>query len=117
MVADAARFDEPTLKALGARGVLKLADGGVQVVVGPIADQLASEIRAELRRVPAAAPGDGVLARDDTGRATELTYWKAVNCALADEIVRTEAEDRGLVPARYSMRFDQTSLSRSPVAS
>jgi len=55
VVADAARFDEPTLKALGARGVLKLADGGVQVVVGPIADQLASDIRAELRRVPAAA--------------------------------------------------------------
>ena len=38
------------LKALGSRGVLRLADGAVQVVVGPIADQLASEIRAALRR-------------------------------------------------------------------
>jgi len=54
VVADAARFDEPALKALGARGVLRLADGAVQVVVGPIADQLASEIRAELRRAPPA---------------------------------------------------------------
>ena len=49
MVVDAARLDEPALKALGSRGVLKLADGAVQVVVGPIADQLASEIRAGLR--------------------------------------------------------------------
>jgi PTS system N-acetylglucosamine-specific IIC component len=57
VVVDAARFDEPALKALGARGVLKLADGAVQVVVGPIADQLASEIRAELRRVPGPGPG------------------------------------------------------------
>jgi PTS system N-acetylglucosamine-specific IIC component len=55
VVADAARFDEPALKTLGARGVLKLTDGAVQVVVGPVADQLASEIRAELRRGPGAA--------------------------------------------------------------
>jgi N-acetylglucosamine PTS system EIICBA or EIICB component len=50
VVIDAARLDEPALKALGARGVLRLADGAVQVVVGPIADQLASEIRQCLRQ-------------------------------------------------------------------
>ena len=44
------------LKALGSRGVLKLADGAVQVVVGPIADQLASEIREALRRGASAPP-------------------------------------------------------------
>jgi PTS system N-acetylglucosamine-specific IIC component len=59
-VADLSLLDEPALKALGSRGVLRLADGAVQVVVGPIADQLASEIRAALRsgghtRVVAAA--------------------------------------------------------------
>jgi PTS system N-acetylglucosamine-specific IIC component len=57
VLADAARIDEPALKALGARGVLKLAEGAVQVVVGPVADQLASDIRAGLRNAdPAAAP-------------------------------------------------------------
>jgi N-acetylglucosamine PTS system EIICBA or EIICB component len=56
VVADTARINEPALKALGSRGVLKLADGAVQVVVGPIADQLASEIREGLRRGGAAAP-------------------------------------------------------------
>jgi PTS system N-acetylglucosamine-specific IIC component len=46
------RIDEPALSALGSRGVLRLADGAVQVVVGPIADQLCSDIRAQLR-IPA----------------------------------------------------------------
>ncbi|MEJ0086886.1 MAG: N-acetylglucosamine-specific PTS transporter subunit IIBC [Pseudomonadota bacterium] len=49
IVADASLLDEPALTRLGSRGVLRLADGAVQVVVGPIADQLASEIRAALR--------------------------------------------------------------------
>jgi N-acetylglucosamine PTS system EIICBA or EIICB component len=57
VVADAAMFDEPALKALGSRGVLKLADGAVHVVVGPIADQLASEIRASLRNPHDAGTG------------------------------------------------------------
>jgi PTS system N-acetylglucosamine-specific IIC component len=48
-VVDPDKLDEPALKALGSRGVLKLADNAVQVVVGPIADQLAAEIRATLR--------------------------------------------------------------------
>jgi len=55
VVADAARIDEPALKVLGARGVLRLAGGALQVVVGPVADQLASEIRAALRSGQAAA--------------------------------------------------------------
>jgi N-acetylglucosamine PTS system EIICBA or EIICB component len=54
-------LDEPALAALGSRGVLRLADGAVQVVVGPIADQLASEIRAQLR-VPTAPQVAGLPA-------------------------------------------------------
>jgi PTS system N-acetylglucosamine-specific IIC component len=56
VVTDPARLDEPALKQLGSRGVLRLADGAVQVVVGPIADQLATEIRAALRQGGAALP-------------------------------------------------------------
>lgn len=55
-VNDQARIDEATLKALGSRGVLKLADGAVQVVVGPIADQLAADIRSTMRLAPTHAP-------------------------------------------------------------
>jgi PTS system N-acetylglucosamine-specific IIC component len=49
-------LDERALKALGSRGVLKLAEGAVQVVVGPIADQVAADIRAHLRHSPASTP-------------------------------------------------------------
>jgi PTS system N-acetylglucosamine-specific IIC component len=54
-VSDQSLIDESALKSLGSRGVLKLADGAVQVVVGPIADQLAADIRGALRHAPAAA--------------------------------------------------------------
>jgi len=46
---DPSLMDEPALTALGSRGVLRIGDGAVQVVVGPIADQLASEIKAQWR--------------------------------------------------------------------
>ena len=49
VVADQAKLDERKLKSLGARGVLRLSDGAVQVVVGPVADQLASDIRVQAR--------------------------------------------------------------------
>jgi PTS system N-acetylglucosamine-specific IIC component len=67
VLADMNRIDEPALSALGSRGVLRLADGAVQVVVGPVADQLASDIRAQLR-IPGPMEGhpghelDGVVA-------------------------------------------------------
>ncbi|HEU4778718.1 MAG TPA: N-acetylglucosamine-specific PTS transporter subunit IIBC [Steroidobacteraceae bacterium] len=53
VVNDLNLIDEAALTGLGSRGVLRIGDGAVQVVVGPIADQLASEIRA-LWRTPAA---------------------------------------------------------------
>ena len=40
--------DEPRLKALGARGVVRPSERALQVVLGPIADQVASEIRAAI---------------------------------------------------------------------
>lgn len=42
---DPARIDEPALKALGSRGLMRLNGGGVQVILGPIADGVADEIR------------------------------------------------------------------------
>ncbi|WP_425997916.1 N-acetylglucosamine-specific PTS transporter subunit IIBC [Caulobacter sp. DWR1-3-2b1] len=51
--------DEPRLKALGARGVVRPSERALQVVLGPIADQVASEIRAAMGGAVAkpAAPG------------------------------------------------------------
>ncbi len=60
---DPDRIDQPALKALGSRGVLKLGEGAVQVVVGPIADQLAAEIRGALRGGAGARPIERPITR------------------------------------------------------
>ncbi|HEY0941575.1 MAG TPA: N-acetylglucosamine-specific PTS transporter subunit IIBC [Steroidobacter sp.] len=52
-IADQEKVSEPALKSLGARGFVRPSQETLQVVVGPIADQLASSIRAGLR-LPAA---------------------------------------------------------------
>jgi PTS system N-acetylglucosamine-specific IIC component len=48
IVVDQAVVSEPALKALGARGVVKPSDKALQVVLGPIADQVAGEIRTAM---------------------------------------------------------------------
>lgn len=48
-IADQKRVDEAALKSLGAKGVVRPSQQALQVVVGPIADQLASSIRSGLR--------------------------------------------------------------------
>jgi PTS system N-acetylglucosamine-specific IIC component len=45
IVADQSKVDEAALKALGARGVIRPSDKALQVVLGPIADQVAIDIR------------------------------------------------------------------------
>jgi N-acetylglucosamine PTS system EIICBA or EIICB component len=42
-------IDEPALKGLGSRGLLRSGTTGLQVVLGPIADQVAGEIRDAVR--------------------------------------------------------------------
>lgn len=48
-VKDDARVQESTLKALGARGVVKGGGGIVQVVIGPEADLICSEIKEKMK--------------------------------------------------------------------
>jgi N-acetylglucosamine PTS system EIICBA or EIICB component len=49
VLVDNTAIDEGMLKRLGARGVLRSSEQGLQVVLGPIADQVAGEIRTVLR--------------------------------------------------------------------
>ena len=49
VLVDNRAIDEAALSRLGARGVLRSSTQGLQVVLGPIADQVAGEIRAESR--------------------------------------------------------------------
>jgi len=62
VIADQGKVDEPALKALGARGLVRPGPRDLQVVVGPIADEMAREIRGELA-VPQAPPAEHQPAR------------------------------------------------------
>ena len=55
---DQGAVDEAGLKALGARGLVRPSDRALQVVLGPIADQVAGEIRSAMEDgdVTAVAP-------------------------------------------------------------
>ncbi len=52
VVTDQSAVDEAALKALGSRGVIRPSPRDLQVVVGPIADEVAREIRAALGEPP-----------------------------------------------------------------
>lgn len=68
IVVDQAAVSEPALKALGARGVVRPSDKALQVVLGPIADTVAGEIRAALGQAPTtqAAPAQAAPAQAAT---------------------------------------------------
>jgi PTS system N-acetylglucosamine-specific IIC component len=76
VMADRERIDADALRRLGASGVVRPGTDGLQVVVGPIADQVAGEIRARLatlrregRALDAPAAVQGTQARPETGVA------------------------------------------------
>ena len=61
-LSDTAAIHESALKALGSKGVVRPGGNALQVVLGPIADQVAGEIRASLRAGPVDAIGDWLAA-------------------------------------------------------
>jgi N-acetylglucosamine PTS system EIICBA or EIICB component len=65
VVADQAKVDEPALKALGARGIVRPSPKDLQVVLGPIADEVAREMRDALTGAgaPATATTQLVIAQ------------------------------------------------------
>lgn len=70
-------IDEPALKQLGSRGQMRLRGGGLQVVLGPIADGVADEICAAMvaegtaPKTTIQAQGDEVSASDGVQRLPE----------------------------------------------
>jgi N-acetylglucosamine PTS system EIICBA or EIICB component len=63
VVRDSAAVDQAALRRLGSRGLVDLGAGSLQVVLGPIADQVAGRIRAGLSR-----SGQGVDAHTATSK-------------------------------------------------
>lgn len=78
VISDRDKIDEPALKALGSRGMIWPAPGALQVVLGPIADQVAREMREVMAaRREAAAP---------VSPPRPQAAGSTTDCALDDEI-------------------------------
>jgi PTS system N-acetylglucosamine-specific IIC component len=83
-IAELERIDEAALRRLGARGVLRLGNNDLQVVLGPIADQVAGDIRSELSASSRAAlaPGVGAPRAPATPPASGVNLKAPVIAAL-----------------------------------
>jgi PTS system N-acetylglucosamine-specific IIC component len=97
MLADRAQADEAALKALGARGTVKLGEHGLQVVLGPIADQVASEIRAQLASARDCAPDGGAVV-SALGGASNIASAEA----RGDRVLVTVKDDAAVDEARLA---------------
>ncbi|HEX3602468.1 MAG TPA: N-acetylglucosamine-specific PTS transporter subunit IIBC [Steroidobacteraceae bacterium] len=91
-------IDESRLKQLGSRGLLRASTTGLQVVLGPIADQVAGEMRAALRAGAAvsSAPPASAPPRDAPGVLAALGGRKnvaAVECFAGRVALRVAQTD------------------------
>ena len=71
VIADQEKVEPAALKALGSRGMIRPTPGTLQVVLGPIADQVAGEMRAYLRQ-PNSAPTIALTQLPARERTTSL---------------------------------------------
>jgi PTS system N-acetylglucosamine-specific IIC component len=97
-VVDVKAINEAALKRLGARGILRVSPTSLQVVLGPIADQVAGDIRSVLRAKPQEPQGDVAqkLLKLLGGRENVLEL-AAVPGRLLLKVVRTDVvDDRAL---------------------
>ena len=107
-VRDSGLIDEAGLKAAGARGVIRPRPGSVQVVIGPEADMIASEIRecvAAPERRPAAAAPVAKISAGGTNAANVDAWLAALGgrdnlvglSAVAGTRLRVNADDTGRI--------------------
>ncbi|MEJ0024831.1 MAG: N-acetylglucosamine-specific PTS transporter subunit IIBC [Rhizomicrobium sp.] len=82
VLADGRAADEKALKALGARGIVRPSANALQVVLGPVADQVAGEIRAAVPTAPRTAPASVVAAAPPQTAAPQIGDTQALLRAL-----------------------------------
>ena len=111
VVANQATVDEPALKRLGAHATVKVSSNALQVVLGPIADQVAGEIRTHLHSqtnstmAPAllSALGGRANVRDIEVVASSRLRVRVANATAVDEAAIRALGLRGI--ARPSANF------------
>jgi N-acetylglucosamine PTS system EIICBA or EIICB component len=108
-----AAVNTDALKDLGARGTLRLSENTLQVVLGPIADQVAGDIRAALRGEGA---GENALPAD-SARVTQLLAAlggraNVRNVELASTRLRVAVVDDASVDEQALRRIGTRGLAR-----
>ncbi len=112
------QINEDALRKLGARGVVKLGNDGLQVVLGPIADQVAGDIRKRLatmsRNPVAATPAAAtIIAPAKAGTGVDPGLAQAVLAAVGGSanVKRVElASGRVLISVADSAAVNETAL-------
>lgn len=79
VVVDSQSIDEAALKRLGSRGIVRPSANTLQVVVGPVADQLAGDIRKALR---------GQRTEENRGQRTEESRGDVARTADVSALAR-----------------------------
>jgi PTS system N-acetylglucosamine-specific IIC component len=106
-VADNAAVDEAALKRLGARGFVRPSPGSLQVVLGPMADQVAGDIRDALRSQPSAtAPVAARAAAPASPSASAKSF--DVGALLKGLGGRENVLDLSSVPGRLLLKLART---------
>jgi N-acetylglucosamine PTS system EIICBA or EIICB component len=97
-------IDEPALKRLGSRGVLRSGSTGLQVVLGPIADQVAGEIRDAMRAGDMRA-GDMRAGTASAATRLDASPSQDASAMLAALGGRQNVADLEIVAGRLSLRI------------
>jgi PTS system N-acetylglucosamine-specific IIC component len=110
VVRDQARVDDARLKALGAAGLIRPSAQGLQVVLGPIADSVAMEMRAVAGPLSAASMED---AEPVSSVATiDTAPWLAALGGRDNLIESGAASSRVWLKLRDAARIDEAALVR-----
>jgi PTS system N-acetylglucosamine-specific IIC component len=105
-VVDNSAIDEPALKRLGARGFVRPSASSLQVVLGPMADQVAGDIRDALRSRPSAtAPAAGAAAQATASAPAKSFDISALLKGLGG---RENVLDLAAVPGRLLLKLART---------
>ncbi|KQR80569.1 PTS N-acetyl-D-glucosamine transporter [Sphingomonas sp. Leaf343] len=114
-VADAQAIDEPALKRLGARGVLRPSPTAVQVVVGGIADGLAMDMRAVLDAGPAVTTPAVTTPVVTTPAVTTPVVVATPACTLPDAVAAAIGHGNVVAASRLPGRLRIVVVAREAV--
>jgi len=108
---DPALVDDAALKALGARGMVRPSARSLQVVLGPIADQVAGEIRAAAAQPAGLGPAPEARLPQPTAAAIDVAPWLAALGGRANLTACGQRAGRVLLETVESGAIDEAALA------